>query len=178
MNRSLLLAASIALGLAAQTPPPPPATYQLPTITDAQHWNRASMHFILMFNAFIAREREQGRSAEEGAAYFYRLVGGGWGKDLGPKDMLEAMHTNFSMIPKTRFEVFEVTENRAHFRFSRAHVAYYGTSGEMFGVKPEAYEQAIATFHATIAAERGMTCELKREGDWLVCQIQRKPAAK
>ncbi len=171
---ALLLAGT---SLVAQAPGPP-AAFQLPRVSEAQHWDRVSMHFLIMFNAFLAREREQGGGAEEATAFFIKLVGDEWPKEMGPRDMLVAMYRNFTMIPGTKFEVIEATESRVKFRVNRSYSIYYGKEKAIFGVPMEDYEHGLLRFHQILAELRDMSCEALLAGDDLVWTIQRKAVPK
>ncbi len=176
-----ILATALLLGAlpaASQTPTPAPAppSIQLPQLSDAQHWDRAAEHFILMFNAYLAHSRELGQTPEEVSTHFVKLVGDGRPKEMGPLSMMKAMYHNLTMIPNTRFEVLEASEALARFRVSRAYAAYYEPKGEMFGMKVEDYERGLFLFQRALAEARGMSCEQRREGDWIVWQLARKAA--
>lgn len=174
----ILLATLCSLALTAQAPATSKAeekiTPALPQLTEAQCWNRAGYHVMVLFSILVAHARENGRSLEDLADFCHKLLGPGWVGVKTPKDMLAAVHANFTMYPKTTFEVLESSDAKVRCRASRSYVRYFGKEGAMFGVKAEDFERLMALFHKALAAERGMACELKVDGDWLVFEASVK----
>jgi hypothetical protein len=163
---SLVLSAALCSPLTAQ---------DLPDYTMEQRWARAEglLNSWVVFG--IRYSKMMGQSLEQFADALVEVYGPGWSSDMGPLDMLRAMHRNWMWQRGAEFEVLEATDDVVRFRANRAYLPdYFGDDGQSYGVTVEEYEKVLELFQREICTERGMTYESNVEGSWVYVTIRKQ----
>ncbi len=151
----------------------PISAQELEDYTSEQRWARAEQLLNSWIVFGIRYGKMMGQSVEEVADALVQVYGPGWSQEMGPLDMLRAMHRNWMWQREAQFEVLEASSDAVRFRGNRAYVAsYFGDDMQSYGVTVEEYETLLQLFQARICEERGMTYESHVDGDWLYVTVR------
>ncbi len=148
---------------------------QLPEYTTAQRWARAETLLNAWVVFGIRYSKMMGQSLEQFADALVEVYGPGWSEDMGPLDMLRAMHRNWMWQRNAKFEVLEASPDLVRFRGNRAYVTdYFGDDLQSYGVTVDEYEDVLELFQQKICAQRGMSLEWNVEGDWVNVTVRKQ----
>ncbi len=175
----LVLMLSVVGLVRAQTPAKPPSTpsvQDLPRYSIEQRWARAASQVTLGFIVAILNAKQTGKNADDAGKFMAATFGSGWDKTYGPMEMVRAVRRNILLYPDAKVEVPEFTAAVSRVRFDRSWAKQFAPAGELYGVKLEEVERCMEVFHKTIAEERGMTFEAKRDGDFTIYSFTKKAA--
>lgn len=159
-------------------PPPGQAqeSYELPTYTDAQRWNRAATLLTAVMVGNIRSGKEAGMTAEEGGRAGARVFGPphGWNGADTPMRLFRGMYRNWMSHPDQRCDVLEAGERLVRARCSRPYAAFFGDEGASYGVTLREYEEHGMAFGSAIADHHGMDWEQSVEGGDLLITIRKR----
>ena len=143
----------------------------LPQFTDEQRWDRMSFHWDSWAVASILQARADGRTAEDAAQFIGELFAPGWGENFTPRSFMRGTYRNLMAWRDARFEVLEVSDQRASFRFSRSYASSFGEDGERLGVTVEEMDLYLVRIHQVIVEHNGLTFHSERDGDDIIFTV-------
>lgn len=153
---------------------PRAAAQDLPEYTSDQRWARTEY----MANAWVVMgiryAKSKGESVDQFTQAVFEAFDPGWSMEYGPQEIMRAMRRNWLTYRAGEMEVLESSPERVHFRVNRPYTAFFGESGEVFGVTLADYQRMMGLFHENICAKRGMTYQESVEGDWVTITIAKR----
>lgn len=153
---------------------PRAAAQELPEYTPEQRWARTEY----MANAWVVMAmhyaKANGASVDEFTQAVFETFDAGWSMDYGPEQVMRAMRRNWLTFRAGEVEVLESSPERVRFRVNRPYTAFFGESGEVFGVTLADYQRMMGLFHEKICAKRGMTYQESVEADWVTITIAKR----
>ncbi len=133
-------------------------TYELPSYTDAQRWNRSATLLIAVLVGDIAGDKEAGMSAEEAGRAAAAIFGppNGWNSSNTPMRLFRGINRNWMSHPEQTCDLLEAAPTVVRARCNRPYLTYFGDDGESYGVTVQDYEDSSRGFAAAIADHHGM----------------------
>lgn len=150
------------------------ADLQLPTLTEAQNWNRMESHWANLFAGVVAHAKAKGEGVEALGHTVGKLVAPGWGDSLSPAGLIRGMYRNGAAWKDYQLQVVTATPASVTVRVNRPWVPDFGKSGDLMGATPEDVDTFLRIVYETIAGARGLVYEERRDGEQLVVTVRRK----
>ena len=143
----------------------------LPQFSAEQRWDRLAFHWTSWAAASILHARSEGRTAEDAGQEIGELYAPSWGPDLTPRGFMLGTHRNVMAWRNARFDVLEVSDQRASFRYKPSYPSIFGEDGEWLGVTVEEVDLYMVEIHRVIVEHNGLAFQWERDGDDFVFTI-------
>lgn len=171
--RSLFLSVALVAGFSVQARTQV-VEVQLPTLTEAQNWNRMEFHWASFLAGAIAYAKSKGEGVEALGHSMGKLFAPGWADTLSPAGLIRGMYRNAAAWKDFQLQVVTATQTSVTARFNRPWVPDFGTSGNLNGATPEDADTFLRIVYEEIAAAHGLVYEQRRDGQQLVVTVRRR----
>ncbi len=143
----------------------------LPQLTAEQRWDRMSFLLESWAIAAILHARAEQQTAEDAGQDIGELFAPSWGDNFTPRGFMRGTYRNLMSWREARFEVLEVSDQRASFRFTPAYRATFGEDRELLGVTVEEMDLYWIRIHKVIVEHNGLTFHSERDGDDIIFTV-------
>jgi hypothetical protein len=171
--RSLVLSVALLAGLSASARTQT-VEVQLPTLTEAQKWNRMEFHWSSLIAGAIAYAKSKGEGVESLGHFMGKLFAPSWGDTLSPAGLIRGLYRNGAAWKDFQLQVVTATQTSVTARFNRPWVPDFGTSGNLNGSTPADVDTLLRIVYEEIATAHGLVYEERRDGEHVVVTVRRR----